>query len=618
MPQSPNRRPVQKLPPLVAERIAAGEVIERPASVVKELVENSLDAGATEVTVTLEDGGKTLIEILDNGHGMAPEDLTLSVERHATSKLRSIEDLESLVTLGFRGEALASVSAVSQVEIISRVADSDTAFWITAGGTDWLPTPPQAMTFGHFLGAPHGTRIRASGLFSQIPARLKFLKSQAAEVGQVREWLERLALARPDVSFRLLSDGRTLVNLRAQSEQERVRSILSDGEDFPVLTGESDTAFSEVRVRVHWLQGLSSPQMRKLVQVVNGRAVRDRMLQQAILSPFRQTLLPGKFPALAIFVEMDPSTLDVNVHPAKTEIRFLDSRKVFHSVQTVIANLIAHHGAPGFAAGPAQAPGITSAPWGAAEHFTSQSATQPHWTRSVPNQGWNFLSPPTVQESVQAPLLTPSSSHPFTADRFVGILFNTYLMYDLGSEHDQIGLIDQHAAHERVRYEALKKRALHSGTVARSQALLLPEAVHFAPELRETLESRLAWLEKLGFEAEIFGENSLLFRAIPAEWGMHSLRARLKNLLEQTLAAEISDDEKNTHSLAFDERIFEKLASEACHSAVRAGDRLETAEVHALVRELFACEHPWNCPHGRPTTVRVPRSRVEEWFQRRV
>jgi DNA mismatch repair protein MutL len=614
---------VRVLNPAIAEKIAAGEVIERPASVVKELVENSLDAGATEILVLLQDGGKELIEITDNGSGIHPEDLPICVQRHATSKLSELADLERISTLGFRGEALPSIGAVAEVSLLSRAKGESTAYELNLAPTGTPPNEPKAVTFGHFLSSPHGTRIQARGLFSQIPARLKFLKSQGAEVAQVREWIERLALAHPGVGFRLVSDQRSVLQLRPQEETARVRAILSDGGDYPIVTSSNDLGFRErtagaLHVRAHWLQGLSAPQSKRVVQVVNGRSVRDRMLQQAILTAFKQALLPGQFPAIALFVEIDPAEIDVNVHPTKTEIRFLESRKVFQAVEGLVSSMIESHGAPAFVpqrfSGGFETPSSpsfnpppawrTPEPWRAAEPATTPS--------------FSFTSPPTAptQPSIE-PAPQPMPKHSalaslgLTRDRYVGVAFNTYLFYDLGEE---LALIDQHAAHERIRYEKLKSRAL-AGTQS-SQNLLIPEAVHFSPEEKTLLEPRLPWLASLGFETEVFGEESLLFRAVPADWGTNDLRTRLKNLVDRLIALDETD--AGDSSMKLDETLFEKLASEACHSAIRAGDRLERDEALELVDQLFACEHPWNCPHGRPTVARIPKGKLEEWFQRRV
>ncbi|MFL5813308.1 MAG: DNA mismatch repair endonuclease MutL [Bdellovibrionia bacterium] len=667
---------VHILEPLVAERIAAGEVIERPSSVVKELVENSLDAGATEVTVLLEEGGKRLIEVLDNGHGIHRDDLKVCIQRHATSKLSSLEDLERISTLGFRGEALPSVGAVADLTILSRARGEDTAYQLHLHSLQASPEP-EAVTFGHFMSSPHGTRIQARGLFSQVPARLKFLKSQASEVSQVREWIERLALAHPETGFRLVSDGRQVLSLRPQDEVGRVKAILSDGDDYPIITASNDLGLKDsgkgiLQVRAHWLQGLSSPQTRKVVQVVNGRSVRDRMVQQAILAAFRQALLPGQFPAVAVFIDIDPSEIDVNVHPTKTEIRFLDSRKVFHAIESLLSSMIEKRGAPAVVATSSGASnpwasqgaafGSSSSFGGSAPHQWSPqpSGYRPTWQASeaMPKSQtpFDFTTPPTMPvsnpggsgfelglnsgmgRSETAPTTSTQAYAPstqtagqalgLTPERFMGTAFNTYLFYDVGHE---LVLIDQHAAHERIRYEKLKKRALDvakaSGPDAPAgasvvsgagvQALLIPEAVRFASDERMKVESRLDWLMALGFDAEIFGEDTLLFRAIPGEWGAHELRTRLKSLTERLIAAEASENQP-LQSIFMDETLFEKLASEACHSAIRAGDRLERVEALELIEQLFTCEHPWNCPHGRPTVARIPKGKVEEWFQRRV
>lgn len=589
---------IRVLPPQVSEKIAAGEVIERPASVVKELVENSIDAGSTEIQVTLVDGGKSLIEVLDNGSGMSATELSLAVQRHATSKLSTIDDLERLSTLGFRGEALPSVAAVSELALLSRQKGAEATH-------EWRDGKVSALTHGHFLGSPHGTRIQAQGLFSQVPARLKFLKSAASEVGHVRDWMERLALSHPETGFRLWHGDRRVLDLRPQSEMERVRAVLADGEDYPIRTAENEL------VRAHWIQGSSSPQMRKLAQVVNGRSVKDRMLQQAILSSFRQALLPGQFPAVAIFLKIDPREIDVNVHPAKTEVRFLDSSKVFRAIHSLISDLIAAHGAPAYVAAPqALTHTFESAPmsasWAVSEgsHFASPSISQAVST-------FQFPLAPDQPETRAAIADAPNHAHPFQEWRFRGILFSTYLVYDLGEE---AGLIDQHAAHERVRYEKLRKRTrAPTGENNPSQTLLIPEPIRMPDLDREVFEARAPLLKKLGFDFENFGEDSILFRALPPEWGTQNLSVRLRALLERLVSTEASPQDA-----AVDETIFESLASEACHSSIRAGDRLEPSEALALVQELFRTEHPWNCPHGRPTVVRVPQARFEEWFQRRV
>lgn len=637
---APTRKPVKRLDPWVAERIAAGEVIERPASVVKELVENALDAGATEIEVRLEDGGKALIEVTDNGAGMSADDLALAIERHATSKVASLDDLDRIASLGFRGEALPSIAAATQLTITSRTSSSATAHLLDAESKTLEPT-----SAGHFLHAPHGTRITARGLFHTIPARLKFLKSASAEVSQVREWMERLALAYPTTGFKLLSDERQVLSLRPQSEIERVRAVLTAAENYPIETATNDPQHADggplamdqaFKIRAHWIRGLSLPQSRKLVQVVNGRAVRDKLLQQAVLGPFRQALLPGQFPAIALYVELPPSTLDVNVHPAKTEVRFLDSSKVFRAVQAVTERLLQTGGGavvvptrPGFTHTESVAPTPLafsfSQPLRAAEREWPRFESAPHASDETLEDAAPAASPATNSATPQ-----PSSrasgiaelAEQLRAERFAGILFQTYFMYDLGEE---AVLIDQHAAHERVRFERLKRDVLGQGIRPAAQQLLLPEVVTLEDGTHAWISAQLPLLARMGFEAELFGESSLIFRALPIAWAESvkpgaasaELRTRLANLIERLVAERDSLSDTPTE-LLLDEAVFERLASEACHGSVRAGDRLDPAHAHALLAQLWQCANPWNCPHGRPTVVRIPRLKFEEWFQRKV
>lgn len=643
---------IKLLAPAIAEKIAAGEVIERPSSIVKELVENSLDAGSTEITVYLEDGGKNLIEIIDNGHGMSAEDLELCIERHATSKLSSVEDLEKIVTLGFRGEALPSVAAVSDLSILSRACDQADAFELSMAdiaGRFVKKPKAQKVTFGDFLGFDHGTRIQVRGLFSQIPARLKFLKSAGTEVTQVKEWLERLALAYPHVGFRLITSSgngsgtqKTVLHLRPEEETSRVQALLSDGDNYPVLTAihgldplQNGYAENSFQVRVHWLQGLSSPNSRKLIQIVNSRAVRDKLLQQAILNPFRQALLPGQFPAVALIIQIHPSVIDVNVHPTKSEIRFLDSRKIFSTVDSLVKSLISRKGAPAFV--PVEQPRpeppiIQPQPedWGERRPAGADGILAPPAFKKpeVPlsSMSWKAQEIPLPWEAParerEIPNKTEKKKTPVDGARFVGTLFRTYLMYE-EQDQDEIILIDQHAAHERIRYEKLRSKT----QTLTPQALLIPETVKFDPCEQKKIEERMGALERLGFEAEFFGEDALLFRGVPSDWGTSQLKVRLKNLVERLIDFEPGPGEPGSvaspansasNAILFDEVLFESLASEACHSAVRAGDPLEPMEIRGLTQDLFDCEHPWNCPHGRPTLVKIPRAKFEEWFHRKI
>lgn len=592
---------IHLLDPLVAEKIAAGEVIERPASVVKELVENSIDSGATEIQIRLEDGGKSLIEITDNGSGIKPDDLGLAVQRHATSKISKIEDLLALNSLGFRGEALPSIRAVSKLEILSRVTGSDTAY-------EWSEShPKKPVTHGSFLSSKNGTRMRAIGLFSEIPVRLKFLKSNGAEISHVREWVERLALARPEIGFSLINDEKTLLNLRPGTIESRLTEILAEGNQYPVLKLEQRRISPELKISAYWLQGLSLPHTRKLIQIVNGRVLKDRLLQQASLSPFKQALLPGQFPALFLHIELDPAEIDVNAHPTKTEVRFREPSKIFETVQSTLSKLIETHGSVGYVAAERSYEQSMGAPYSPQGSFTHSSGadSRPAFVGNIENLGTLFNRESTHTYSQEA-LTIPEDTRP----RLTSILFETYIVTE---KNNELWLIDQHAAHERIRYESLKNKFFRSQESGlEKQSLLIAESVKLDETQAIAMRERLHWMDKLGFEAEFFGESTLLIRATPANWGNHEVPHRIRNLVEKLIECDPS------HDLLWDESLFEKIAMTACRGSIKAGDHIGEYQAQEVITNLMNCEHPWNCPHGRPTVVKIPVGKFEEWFQRRV
>jgi len=584
---------IQILPSLIAERIAAGEVIERPSSAVKELCENAIDAGATALEVHLKRGGTDLIEVIDNGSGMAPDDLEVCIARHATSKIREFEDLSRLATLGFRGEALPSIASVADLSIASRArgADSTHEIRLAQNAANRVASDPIANI--SFLGSPHGTRVRVASLFSQIPARLKFLKSAGAESSAVREILERLALTHPDVRFKMTSDDRVILDLPIESLKDRAVRMLSDDNPFEVKTVKLEGRYG---IEIIWLKGLSLPHTRSLYQIVNGRALRDRTLQTAILNPLKQSFLPGNFPACVVKLDLPADELDVNVHPAKTEIRFLEPGKIFALCNAAFEKLMA-------------------------EAFPSS----PHHSFHQPTHA-SLEFPPSFAPSFNSSFTDSFSTHSggFLDETpigdYRGVLFSTYFVFERG---DELTLIDQHAAHERIRYEHLKNRILRQERIE-SQVLLVPEVIKFPVDKILELKPKLALLTSLGFEVEIFGEEALLFRSIPAVWGNRALTERLRNLAERLLSAPVEGDsagsaapsEIKASSVVWDETLFEKIAMEACRSSFKAGDAIPEASALDLTRKLYQCEHPGNCPHGRPTAVRIQKSKVEEWFNR--
>lgn len=597
------KQSIQVLPPLIAERIAAGEVIERPASVVKELVENSLDAGATQIEVYLQSGGTEWIEVIDDGKGMEREDLELSVCRHATSKIVAFEDLMDLQSLGFRGEALPSIAAVSELVIASR-AETDT-HEIRVAQTAPSRATAHRVANQNFLGSTHGTRIQVKSLFSQIPARLKFLKSPGAEASAVREILERLALTHAETRFKLKSDDRVLLDLPIESVENRIKRILSDGNPFEMIHAHLPGAWS---IELFWLKGLSQSNTRSMYQIVNGRSLKDRVLQQALLQPLKQSFLPGNFPSMVAILNIPRDELDVNVHPTKTEIRFLDSKKVFALCHAGVAALL-EESRPQSLFSATEARSTISYPAYSSSPTYSNSASSSFSSSPTPVSGGMELlglAPGNLFKSETAAL--PFEDKPF--GNYRGILFSTYLVFEEG---DDLVWIDQHAAHERIRYEKLKKSILSREQIE-EQSLLVPEIIKVSEESLRAISSSLPMLKQLGFDCESFGENSVVFRSIPAVWGNHELPTRLFNLLERLM--NVTDQDRA--ELVWDETLFEKIAMEACRSSYKAGDWLSESNALSMTRKLLACDHFGNCPHGRPTLIRISKTKVEEWFQRKI
>jgi DNA mismatch repair protein MutL len=648
---------IQLLPPLVAERIAAGEVIERPASVVKELVENSIDAGATAVEVRLGRGGCELIEITDNGSGMAPSDLEISICRHATSKIRAFEDLNKLMSLGFRGEALPSIASVAELQITSRAKGSEGTHEIRLAHQASNRAESKRVANVNLAGSPHGTRVRVLSLFSQIPARLKFLKSAGAEANAVREILERLALTHPEVRILLLNDERELLNLPSETLEQRAERMLANGNPFDLRHVKIEGSWN---IEIIWLKGLSFPHTRSLYQIVNGRALRDRIVQQAVLSPLKQSFLPGNFPAMVVKLDVPADQLDVNAHPTKTEIRFLDSGKVFAICHAAIERLL-REATPSFTQVLQTAGAEPDSLSRESENRGADFRYSPAYVNqaSQTNEARGSYAPPAYATQVfSQEILAPSRDQKYSEEdgssansaahgtltkddhenssfssftsayqnfestpfgQYKGILFSTYFIFEQGRE---LLLIDQHAAHERIRYEKLK-RSILGKEVIEQQELLVPEVIKFSRNQIAEVSPKLPVLHTLGFDVETFGEDSFVFRSLPAVWGAQNLTARLKNLLERLEFSPLqtktdAKSDRGTETIVWDETLFEKIAMEACRSSFKARDRIPAEAAIDLTQKLMECEHPGNCPHGRPTFIRIPESKFEEWFNRKV
>jgi DNA mismatch repair protein MutL len=593
---------IRQLSPETINRIAAGEVIERPASVVKELVENSLDAGATEIEIVAAGGGLSLLRVTDNGIGMPPSDLVLAVERHATSKLAD-DDLFDIRTLGFRGEALPSIGSISVLLVRSRARGSREAFEVVVERGAKGDVRPAALN--------EGTRIEVRDLFSATPARLKFLKSERAENMAISETVKRLAMAHPHVGF-ALSTGEH-AGLRLPATEPGPRGLLMRlgaimGRDF--LADALEIKGERSNVRVSGFMGLPTlhrPDAGRQFLFVNGRPVRDKLLVGAVRAAYGDLVPRGRYPILALFIDVPPRDVDVNVHPAKAEVRFREAGEVR---ALIVGSLAAALEAAGHRA---SSRGGQNAIDTLAERASSASG-QPSYFPPT-----RISIEPGFAEAMQAPFSTfaePSADatpHNETAPadligRPLGAaraqLHETYIVTQ--TPHSVI-IVDQHAAHERLVYERMKKM-LSNGGVTR-QGLLIPVIVDMDPEEAATLAERAQELEELGLSVEPFGQGAVAVREIPALLGDTDVRGLLKDL-----AAEILE---HGRGFALRDRLEAVCSRMACHGSIRAGRRLSVQEMNALLREMEATPYSGQCNHGRPTYVELNLADIERLFGRK-
>jgi len=579
------------LPSELVNQIAAGEVVERPASIVKELVENALDADATQIRVLIRDGGITGISVSDDGTGMSREDALLAFLRHATSKLESAEDLARVTSLGFRGEALPSIAAVAAVRMRTRRRGDPLGTELEGNGSGIERSAPVACL--------EGTTIEVAELFGRVPARRKFLKSASTEAAHVVRWLERIALARPDVRFELERDGRrVLLWLPTRDARERVLAVLPPGAGVGLLPVEGEIAALRVTGFVSPTHVLRSGPA-DLYVYVNGRPVRDRLLQFAVRDAYRDALPPGRYPVAVLYLQVEPGEVDVNVHPAKWEVRFRDPSAVTGLLRRAIGAAVRVGGPvrPGSRFAPAPAGGASAvADFALADGF--------------------FAAPPAGAPVERVATGAPTRpAFAFSRLRYVGQVMGLYLVLEGDSG---IVLIDQHAAHERVLFERLRRAALEDKL--ERQPLLVPLALELARADAETLEAHGELLARAGIELEpgaatLRGTVHASLRSVPALLAERrgtlwpEVLAETARALEEPSARETRDGlERAFHDL---------LASSACHAAVRKGDRLEPREVEALLTALD--ETLWfpNCPHGRPILSTLDSGELERRFLRR-
>ena len=577
---------IRVLPQDVASRIAAGEVIERPASVVKELVENSVDAGAAEIRVEVRQGGRRLIRVIDDGQGIPQEEAEIAFQRYATSKLRSIEDLQQISTLGFRGEALRSIAAVSQVTMVTRAESQEVGTLLRLEGGRVVRRESK--------GAGKGTVLSVENLFYNTPARLKFMRSSATEARHISELVTCYALAYPQLRFSLLEDGRSVFQSKGSGSLYDVLVEVYGLEVAQQMLEIKDGSRATSTVRVKGFVGdplLNRADARNLTMLVNGRWVRDRLIGHAVREAYHGLLAKGRHPIAVLKVELPGDQVDVNVHPAKSEVRFRDTGAVYSSVQKAVRQTLSRM---------APVPGDSAS-------FTWEHVVDDRQRRLVEAIDRPTARPGELAFEVQrtAEPLLPVTEVPSGGKlpmlRVLGQLGRTYI---IAEGPTGMYLIDQHAAHERVLYERFQVE--RAGTSVASQTLVSPVTIESPPRMGRIEETRLVKLRELGFDIEPFGSGTYLVRGVPAVLQLGDVERSVLDILEEAESA--------SGSRPWDDEIVVSLA---CHGAIRSGQTLGAEDMRALIVQLEQTSLPRTCPHGRPTMVHVSAERLEKEFGRR-
>ncbi|WP_300657287.1 DNA mismatch repair endonuclease MutL [Pseudomonas sp.] len=615
---------IQLLSPRLANQIAAGEVVERPASVIKELLENSLDSGARRIDVDVEQGGVKLLRVRDDGGGIAPDDLPLALARHATSKIRELEDLEQVMSLGFRGEALASISSVARLTLTSRTADAEQAWQVETEGRDMQPRVQPA---AH----PVGTSVEVRDLFFNTPARRKFLKTEKTEFDHLQEVIKRLALARFDVAFHLRHNGKTLLGLHeAHDDVSRARRVASVcGAAFLEQALPIEVERNGLRL---WgwvgLPTFSRSQADLQYFYVNGRTVRDKLVAHAVRQAYRDVLFNGRHPTFVLFLEIDPSVVDVNVHPTKHEVRFRDGRMVHDFLYGTLHRALGDVRPEDQLAAPAAVSGMLAPVGQAAGEFGAQgeiglaaSLLEPAPSGTIwrsPGAGYQGQRPQVGVPAAEAqgayreyfaPLsVTPASLPGAQGDvpplgYAIAQLKGVYI---LAENVQGLVLVDMHAAHERITYERLKVAMASEGL--RGQPLLVPESLAVSQREADCAEEHAAWFQRLGFELQRLGPESLAIRQIPALLKQAEANRLVADVLSDLLEYGTSD--------RIQAHLNELLGTMACHGAVRANRRLSLPEMNALLRDMEQTERSGQCNHGRPTWTQLGMDDLDKLFLR--
>jgi DNA mismatch repair protein MutL len=603
------------LPDEVASQVAAGEVVERPASVVKELVENSLDAGATRIEIAIARGGSSLVRVVDNGFGMDRDDALLSLERHATSKIRTGDDLANIHTLGFRGEALPSIASVSRFRLATRPADAieGTEILVNGGKMDTVRA----------CGEAPGTLVEAKHLFYNLPARRKFLRTENTEASHVQHQLMLQALGHPEVGFVLVRDQAVIFQLPPTRSLATRISDLRGEEIIKQLIEIEPATVAGISIRGFLGKaGISRPTRAEQIIFVNGRAVDNLTIQQALREGYHTALMKGQYPLVFLFLDLDPADVDVNVHPAKREVRFRNPDTVRHALaETVRKTLDSDRGhwsqafvsprsAPSPEAGEPVAPLVPLV-----EQFALRkdwhefpSAPQKLERTSPPEIHVSATISPVPNEAKAAPVATLSPAGkeaPASEFRVLGVLGKLYILME---NEEGLVLVDQHAAHERILFERLRRETETAGVPC--QRLLIPIVLRLPPKDYDWLLLNAPSLQKMGFSVEAFGELTLKIDGIPQFLRMEDPANTIRQLVD-----ELRSLTSNTSRLRLGEDV---IAKTVCRYAVKANDYLHSAEIGQLVKDLLACELPYCCPHGRPTMIQIGYLELEKKFGRKV
>jgi DNA mismatch repair protein MutL len=587
---------IRILPEHVANQIAAGEVIERPASIVRELMDNSIDAGADRISLRIEDGGKRLIRISDNGIGMDRDDLLLSLERHSTSKITAMSDIFSIRTLGFRGEALPSICSISRIEILSRPADKIIGHRLSASGGKLLSIDE--------TGSAVGTSITIRDIFFNTPARQKFLKGDKTEMGYIMDTFSRIALPFNHIHFKVDDGDKNLLNIPASdNEINRFTALLGRNAASSLIDATGDA--NGCRVSIYMAPPENSRNKGDRIFIyINNRSIRDRLVIRSVLDGYGQRLMKGRYPQAFVFLEIDPSSVDVNVHPSKQEVRFQQSHLIYQAISSIIDKALKSRFTPFFETAYAEEKTRLG------NYASETKVSEPPWVYSAPMQNKTVVPMELQTDREVSPKKMPSypDIKPFQetlikeSPRLIGQLRDTYLLFQA---EDGLLIVDQHAAHERILYEKLKKGLVEMKVDI--QPFLIPVKIEASLKDASVLEENLPQLARLGFELDHFGGSTFLIRSAPAALG---------NADWETLISDLIPELEKNAPVGIEQTMDDMLIVMACHGAIRARQSLGQREITLLLEELDSLDIPTNCPHGRPIFKKIVYSEIEKMFKR--